>query len=46
MLQAALIIVHFYQELAVALAQRYAIAYPANLERMMLDRLEKVGHVV
>ena len=46
MLQAAFVIVHFYQELAVSLAQRYAIAYPADLERMMFDRLEKIGHVV
>ncbi|HJT55624.1 MAG TPA: aminoglycoside 6-adenylyltransferase [Ktedonobacteraceae bacterium] len=40
MLQAALIIVRFYQDLAVPLAQRYGIAYPADLERIMLDRLE------
>lgn len=42
MFQAALIIVHFYQELAGSLAQKYGITYPSDLERMMLDRLEKV----
>lgn len=46
LLQAARIIVHFYQELAGSLAQRYAIAYPADLERVMLDRLEKIGNDV
>jgi hypothetical protein len=41
MLQAALVIARFYQELAVPLAQRYAIAYPTDLERMMSARLER-----
>jgi predicted nucleotidyltransferase len=42
MLQAALVIVRFYQELAVPLARAYGIAYPADLERVMIDRLEKL----
>ena len=43
MLQSALAIVGFYQELAVPLAQAHGIAYPAGLERVMLRRLEKIG---
>ena len=42
MLQAALVIVRFYQELAVPLTREYGIAYPADLERVMHDRLEKL----
>ena len=42
MLQAALVIVRFYQELAVPLARAHGITYPADLERMMIDRLEKL----
>ncbi len=41
LLQAALVIVRFYQELAVPLAREYAIAYPADLEQVMYDRLEQ-----
>lgn len=40
MLQAALVIVHFYQELAVPLAQTHGITYPDDLDRVMSDRLE------
>ena len=42
MLQAALVIVRFYQELAVPLARGYGIAYPTGLEQVMYDRLEKL----
>jgi predicted nucleotidyltransferase len=45
MLQAALVIVHFYQELASLLAQTHGITYPADLERVMVDRLEKLGRL-
>jgi predicted nucleotidyltransferase len=42
MLQAARVIVRFYQELAPALAQAHGLTYPADLERVMIDRLEKL----
>jgi hypothetical protein len=42
MLQAALVIVRFYQELAVPLARTHGITYPADLERVMAGRLEKL----
>ena len=42
MLQAALFIVRFYQELAGPLARTHGITYPADLERVMSDRLEKL----
>ena len=42
MLQAALVIVRFYQELAVPLTRRYGIAYPTDLEQVLFDRLEKL----
>ena len=42
MLQAALVIVRFYQELAVPLARGYGIGYPTDLEQVMLDRLEQL----
>jgi predicted nucleotidyltransferase len=42
MLQAALALVQFYRELAVELAQAHGIAYPAALERVMLERLEQL----
>lgn len=41
MLQAALVILRFYRELAPPLARTHAISYPAALERVMVDRLEK-----
>jgi predicted nucleotidyltransferase len=40
MLQAALTIVHFYQELAPQLAEAHGISYPTDLARVMSDRLE------
>ena len=43
MLQAARIVVRFYQELASSLARQHGITYPAGLERVMLERLEKTG---
>jgi hypothetical protein len=42
MLRAALVIVRFYQELAPLLARTHGITYPADLERVMSDRLEKL----
>jgi len=42
MLQAALLIVRFYQELAPPLARAHGITYPADLERVMSDRLEQL----
>jgi predicted nucleotidyltransferase len=43
MLQAALVIVRFYQELAQSLTRAHRIVYPAALERVMNDRLQKLG---
>src|SRR6266487_4525311 len=40
MLQAALVIVRFYQELAPPLARAHGITYSVDLERVMYDRLE------
>jgi hypothetical protein len=45
MLQAALTLVRFYQELALLLTQTHGIAYPAALERVMLDRLDTLKTV-
>jgi predicted nucleotidyltransferase len=42
MLQAAFVIVRFYRELALHLAQTHGIQYPAGLERVMIDRLNKL----
>ena len=42
MLQAALDIIHFYKELAPLLAQKHGIPYPYSLERVMMDRLQKL----
>src|SRR5262245_31117619 len=42
MLQAALVIVRFYQELAPLLTRTYGITYPADLERVMYGRLENL----
>ncbi len=44
MLQAALSIVRFYQELAPPLAQTHAIPYPADLARLLYDRLAQLCH--
>ncbi len=46
MLQAALTIVHFYQELAPPLAQAHGIPYPADLARVMSGRLELLSNEV
>ena len=45
MLQAALVIIRFYQEQAQILTRTHGIAYPAALERVMLDRLDKLKTV-
>ena len=42
MLQAALVIVRFYQELAPPLARAHGISYPADLARVMVDRLDRL----
>jgi hypothetical protein len=44
MLQAALAIVRFYQELAPPLAQAHSILYPADLARVMSSRLELLSN--
>jgi hypothetical protein len=43
MLQAAWVILRFYQEVAPRLARAHGIAYPVDLERVMSDRLGKVN---
>ncbi len=45
MLQSVLVIVLFYQELAPFLARTHGITYPADLERVMVDRLEKLRSI-
>ena len=42
MLDAANVIVGFYREQAVPLAQNHGIAYPIDLDRVMSDRLKKL----
>ena len=42
MLQAAIVIVRFYQELAPPLARAHGIPYTIELERVMYDRLEQL----
>ena len=42
MLNAVITIVRFYQELAPSLAQEQGIKYPRGLERVMVDRLQKL----
>jgi hypothetical protein len=42
MLQAVLVIVRLYQEVAPLLARTHGIPYPADLERVMYGRLEKL----
>lgn len=41
--RAAWIIVGFYQELAIPLAREHGIAYPVELERIMVERLRGLG---
>ena len=43
MLQAALVIVDFYKELASPLAQTHGIPFPYGLERVMVERLENLS---
>jgi hypothetical protein len=45
MLQAALIICRFYQDVAPNLTQRYRILYQIDLERMMISQLKELGNV-
>jgi hypothetical protein len=42
MLQAALVIVGFFREVAPILAEAHGIAYPAELERVMIVRLQEL----
>jgi predicted nucleotidyltransferase len=42
MLQSALAILAFYQELASLLAERHGVSYPADLEQVMVSRLERL----
>ena len=46
MLQAALTIVRFYQELAPQLAEAHGIPYPTDLARVMSDRLELLCNTI
>ncbi|MGZ3638911.1 MAG: nucleotidyltransferase domain-containing protein [Ktedonobacterales bacterium] len=43
MLQAARVIVTYYESLARPLAHAHALAYPTELARMMVDRLERMS---
>src|SRR5262249_39438172 len=43
MLQAGRLIVRCFQDLAPSLAQTHGIPYPAELERLMIARLDKLG---
>jgi hypothetical protein len=42
MLQAAHALVRYYRDLALALAERHAIAYPTTLDQVMTARLERL----
>jgi len=42
MLQAGRVILHVFQDLAPALARRHNIPYPAELERLIVDRLDQL----
>ena len=42
MLQAALVLVRFYREVAPLLARTHGLTYPAALDRVMSERLEKL----
>jgi predicted nucleotidyltransferase len=42
MLNAVMVIIHFYQELAPFLAHEHGIKYPQDLERMMMNRLQNL----
>ena len=43
MLQAALVIFRFYQDVAPTLAQAYGLTYQADLEQMMISQLEELN---
>jgi hypothetical protein len=43
MFRAALDIIHFYKDVAPLLAQAHGIPYPDGLERVMVERLEKLS---
>ena len=45
MLQAAFVIVRFYQDVAPNLAKAHSITYQTDLERMMISQLEELGDV-
>lgn len=45
MLQSVLVIIRFYQELAPLLAQAHGITYPTDLERVMVDRLQRLRSI-
>jgi predicted nucleotidyltransferase len=44
MLQSTLVMVRYYQGLAMQLAQAHGITYPKTLEQVMVERLEKLRH--
>jgi hypothetical protein len=43
MLQAGRAILRFYQDVAPPLARTHGITYPTELERVMVERLERLG---
>ena len=45
MLQAALVICRFYQDVAPNLAKSHRITYQADLERMLISQLEELATV-
>ena len=42
MLESGLVLTRFFRELAVPLAEAHGLSYPESLERILLDRLEKL----
>jgi hypothetical protein len=44
MLQAAIVLCHFYQDVAPNLAEKYNLTYHTDLERMMICRLQALGN--
>jgi predicted nucleotidyltransferase len=46
MLESAFVILNFYREFAIALAQKHAISYPAALEQVMVEKLNKVANKI
>lgn len=45
MYQAILVIISFYRELARPLASTHGLTYPAELDRLMVERLETLSHM-